>query len=94
MATLTIRNLDDSVKQALRERAARNGRSMEEEARILIRHGMGGEGGAVAGAIGAFYDRVRAVVEPIGGVELEMPQRQPSERPVPFSEWASEAVEE
>ena len=36
MASITIRNLDDAAKQALRERAARNGRSMEEEARILL----------------------------------------------------------
>ncbi|MEO0983688.1 MAG: plasmid stabilization protein [Pseudomonadota bacterium] len=37
MASLTIRNLDDEVKQKLRERAARNGRSMEEEARATLR---------------------------------------------------------
>lgn len=36
MATLTIRNLDDSAKQALRERAAKNGRSMEEEMRSIL----------------------------------------------------------
>ncbi len=36
MASITIRNLDDQTKQALRERAASNGRSMEEEARILL----------------------------------------------------------
>jgi phosphopantothenoylcysteine decarboxylase/phosphopantothenate--cysteine ligase len=36
VATLTIRNIDESVKQALRERAARNGRSMEEEMRLLL----------------------------------------------------------
>ena len=36
MASITIRNLDESTKQALRERAARNGRSMEEEARLLL----------------------------------------------------------
>jgi len=36
MATLTIRNLDDSAKQALRERAAKNGRSMEEEMRFIL----------------------------------------------------------
>ena len=36
MASITIRNLDDATKQALRERAARNGRSMEEEVRILL----------------------------------------------------------
>lgn len=37
MATLTIRNLEPEVKQALRERAARHGVSMEEEARRLLR---------------------------------------------------------
>ena len=36
MASITIRSLDESVKQALRERAAKNGRSMEEEARLLL----------------------------------------------------------
>ena len=36
MATLTIRNLDDTAKQALRERAAKNGRSMEEEMRFIL----------------------------------------------------------
>jgi phosphopantothenoylcysteine decarboxylase/phosphopantothenate--cysteine ligase len=36
VATLTIRNIDESIKQALRERAARNGRSMEEEMRLLL----------------------------------------------------------
>lgn len=37
MASITIRNLDEATKQALRERAARNGRSMEEEVRHLLR---------------------------------------------------------
>lgn len=36
MASITIRNLEESAKQALRERAAKNGHSMEEEARILL----------------------------------------------------------
>ena len=36
MASLTIRKLPDSVKQDLRERAARNGRSLEEEARRAL----------------------------------------------------------
>lgn len=36
MASITIRNLDDKTKQALRERAARNGHSMEEEARLML----------------------------------------------------------
>lgn len=36
MPSITIRNLDEKTKQALRERAARNGNSMEEEARLLL----------------------------------------------------------
>ncbi|MFO1186615.1 MAG: Arc family DNA-binding protein [Alphaproteobacteria bacterium] len=36
MATLTIRNLPDEVRDRLRVRAAQNGRSMEEEARSLL----------------------------------------------------------
>lgn len=36
MATLTIRKLPDDVKQDLREVAARNGRSLEEEARRAL----------------------------------------------------------
>lgn len=36
MASITIRNLDEETKQALRERAARNGHSMEQEARMLL----------------------------------------------------------
>ncbi|RCS24819.1 bifunctional phosphopantothenoylcysteine decarboxylase/phosphopantothenate--cysteine ligase CoaBC [Phyllobacterium salinisoli] len=36
MASITIRNLDGAIKERLRLRAARNGRSMEEEARVLL----------------------------------------------------------
>lgn len=37
MATLLIRGLDEGVKRALRIRAAHNGRSMEEEARQILK---------------------------------------------------------
>jgi len=36
MASITIRQLDDDLKQRLRLRAARNGRSMEDEARTIL----------------------------------------------------------
>ncbi|MFI5840031.1 FitA-like ribbon-helix-helix domain-containing protein [Catenuloplanes sp. NPDC051500] len=36
MAALSIRDLDDSVKESLRRRAARHGRSMEAEARAIL----------------------------------------------------------
>ena len=41
MASITIRNLDDGVKRRLRVRAAENGRSMEEEARDILRRTVG-----------------------------------------------------
>ena len=37
MASITIRNLEDDVKTALRIRAAQQGRSMEAEAREILR---------------------------------------------------------
>ncbi|ABB57574.1 FitA-like ribbon-helix-helix domain-containing protein [Synechococcus elongatus] len=36
MASLTVRNLKESVKASLRLRAARNQRSLEEEVRIIL----------------------------------------------------------
>ena len=36
MASLTIRQLDDEIKQKLRLQAAHNGRSMEAEARVIF----------------------------------------------------------
>jgi phosphopantothenoylcysteine decarboxylase / phosphopantothenate---cysteine ligase len=37
MASLTIRKLDDAIKVYLRLRSARNGRSVEEEVRVILR---------------------------------------------------------
>ena len=36
MAVMTIRNLDDEVREKLRIRAAHNGRSMEAEVRAIL----------------------------------------------------------
>ena len=41
MASITIRNLDDDIKRRLRVRAAEHGRSMEEEARDILRQAVG-----------------------------------------------------
>ena len=41
MASITIRNLEDDVKHRLRVRAAEHGRSMEEEARDILRQVVG-----------------------------------------------------
>src|SRR4051812_21134245 len=41
MGSLTVRNLPESIKKRLRLRAAANGRSMEEEVRLLLAEGTG-----------------------------------------------------
>jgi plasmid stability protein len=75
MASLTIRNLEESVKARLRVQAAQRGRSMEEEARHILREAVGVEPAAISLADVAdtlFGDQ---------GVELEphpaVPTRQP-----------------
>lgn len=80
MATLTIRNLDDDVKRRLRIRAAEHGRSMEEEARAILREGVSGDSRGV-GDVGA---AIRAIFAPLGGVELDLPPREPVREPPRF----------
>ncbi len=82
MATMTIRNLDDEVKARLRIRAARHGRSMEEEARSILRAALSSEPRSGTGA--ALVADIRALVEPFGGIELELPLREPMREPPDF----------
>ena len=44
MAQLVVRNIEDEVKKRLQHRASRNGRSMEEEVREILRDAVKGEG--------------------------------------------------
>jgi plasmid stability protein len=41
MANIILRDLDESLKQSLRERAARHGRSMSAELREIVREALG-----------------------------------------------------
>lgn len=76
MASIIIRNLEDSIKRRLRIRAAENGRSMEEEARDILRQVVGE--GRPAHNLAA---SIRARVAPMGGVDLELPPRDPMREP-------------
>lgn len=81
MATMTIRNLDDDVKARLRVRAALHGRSMEEEARSILRSALSTQ--PQTGA--SLYEAIRGIAEPLGGVDLEIPSRKPGRNPPDFS---------
>jgi phosphopantothenoylcysteine decarboxylase / phosphopantothenate---cysteine ligase len=62
MASLTIRRLDDALKKQLRMRAARHGRSMEDEARVILRQAASiGEGKSSTAAPQAFTPSARTV---------------------------------
>jgi len=52
MAQLVVRNLEDEVKARLRERAARHGRSMEEEVREILRDAATGDRPDGGGGLG------------------------------------------
>ncbi len=82
MATLTIRQLDERTKTRLRVRAARHGRSMEEEAREILRLAVN----APPEAKGNLGEMIRGVFAPLGGVELELPPREPIREPPNFDE--------
>jgi len=77
MASITIRNIEDGVKRRLLVRAAENGRSMEEEARDILRRTV------VEVTPPKDLGRViHARFPALGGVELELPERGPM-RPAP-----------
>jgi len=73
MASMTIRDLDDRLKRRLRIQAARNNRSMEEEARAILRAALSTEGGSAK----SLYKTIRARIEPLGGVDLTIATREP-----------------
>lgn len=80
MASITIRNLEADIKQRLRMRAAENGRSMEEEAREILRREM-----ASATPPRNLAAAIRARIAPLGGVDIDLPRREPMREPPHFS---------
>jgi plasmid stability protein len=71
MGSLTIRKLDESVKKRLRIQAARHGRSMEEEARVILAAGLK----QTKQAANNLADAIAAIVDPVGGIELDQASR-------------------
>jgi plasmid stability protein len=71
MPTLTIRQLDDRTKARLRLRAAHHGHSMEQEAREILRAALSSS----SPAKGNLAESVQRRFAALGGVELELPER-------------------
>lgn len=73
MSSITVRNIEDEVKQRLRVRAAEHGRSMEEEVRVILRSALGWDETPAKGLGTALHE----LFKPFGGVELDIPPRAP-----------------
>jgi len=78
MASLTIRKLEETTKRKLRIRAARHGRSMEHEAREILKAELNRPEEQVPKDLGK---AIRDIFAPLGGVELKIPPRGPIRDP-------------
>ena len=87
MASIMIRNLDDDVKTRLRVRAADNDRSMEEEARLILRDAVGRKPDPRN-----LTSIIRSHFGPANGVDLELPPRETGRVPRPLIELAAMSV--
>ena len=82
MATLTIRDLDDGLKLKLRLRAASQNRSMEEEARQILRTALT----EPAPPLGSFVARIKSRFEGLGDVHLAIEPRESIRQPLEIHE--------
>jgi plasmid stability protein len=77
MASITIRNIDDSLKNLLRIRAAHRHRSMEEEVRHILKDALRDEPVETENLAVSIQQRFRD----LGGVELTIQKRQGIRKP-------------
>jgi plasmid stability protein len=81
MSSITIRNLDPAIKERLRIRAAEHGHSMEAEARRILQTTLKAPERPPGRNL---YERIHARFAPLGGVDLELPPREPTRAPPRF----------
>ncbi len=81
MVMLTIRNIEPAIKERLRVRAAQNARSMEAEARDILRQALAPQGATPGRSL---YERIRARFEPLGGADLDVAPREATRPPPRF----------
>ena len=80
MPSITIRNLDDTVKTRLRIQAATHGKSMEDEARDILAAAVNRQPPLPANLAAA----IRARFAPLGGLDLPELPREPIREPPTF----------
>ena len=80
MASITIRRLEDATKERLRVRASHHGRSMEEEAREILKAAVTGKSSTGRN----LAESIRRRFAGLGGVALAGLPRDPVRRPPNF----------
>jgi len=71
MGQLIVRNIEDSVKEALRKRAKEHGRSVEEEVREILRNATNQEERKPSEGLGTYMARMAAKY---GGLPSPIPE--------------------
>lgn len=82
MASITVRNLDESVKNSLRVRAARHGCSMEQEIRQILQQAVAPEQAEQI----SFAERVNQRFASLTIERLPIAPRQATRKPLDFGE--------
>lgn len=85
MANLTIGDLDDEARTRLRIRAAGNARSVEEEARAILRAALGCGAGEYAPPPEDLAAAIHDLFAPLGGLEIDLPPREKVREPPDFN---------
>jgi plasmid stability protein len=81
MSSITVRNLDESVKNGLRVRAARNGWSMEQEVRLILRLAVAPEQAQQI----SFAERINGRFAKLKVESLPIPERRAARTPPKFN---------
>ncbi|WP_395672665.1 FitA-like ribbon-helix-helix domain-containing protein [Inquilinus sp.] len=81
-ASITLRQLDTQLVARLHLRAARNGRSIEEEVLSILRSALSEESG------GSLADAIRQRFAPLGSVDLPEMSRESTREPPDFDDDA------
>jgi plasmid stability protein len=81
MTTLTIRNVDPELREQLRVRAARHGRSIEAEARSILSEAVAGDRDHPAPNLA---EAIRQRFAPLGGIDLDPPPAEFVDAPPSF----------
>ena len=78
--------MNPNTERELAKRAAENSGSVEDEATKILDDALGQKSEKASENL---YTKIRAIVEPVGGIELELPTRS-GVRPIPFLGWDDE----